>query len=164
MSELHRLRSRLCMLETEKLFKLLAKLREATYGQLFSYLRVAASRPTYFEYWTAFRSDHSNMNGKDGSAGCDEGPLHTNPWVYQTSLTTDMIYGIPQEIYDIIIEILFRAVYLPGSLVPDQLPVFDAPDCFADVKFCIDLSKTLRRLDHRLYNKHKNKYWTQNTW
>jgi len=153
------------MLETEKLFKLLAKLRDATFGQLFSYLRVAASRPTYFEHSTAaFPSDSSNSNGQDESASCREGPLHANPLGYQTSLTSDMIYGIPQEIYDTIIKILFRAVYLPGSLVPDQFPVFDGPDCFADIGFCIDISKTLRRLDQKLYDEHKEKYWTQNTW
>jgi len=165
MDELDLLRSRICVLETEKLFELLGKFRDESDGTLCCYLRVAVASPTQFKYDTSFTSSHDTLGGPKDSANCEDGSMKCSILDYQITFTSDKIYSmLPQEIYDTIVEILFEAVYLPGSVVPDQFPVFDDGDCFSDVKFCIDKSRALRRLDENRYTRFKKDYWTKNIW
>ncbi|KAL8829175.1 MAG: hypothetical protein Q9191_002169 [Dirinaria sp. TL-2023a] len=74
------------------------------------------------------------------------------------------VRSVPQEIYDMLVEELFTAVYVPGVIIPSQYPDFDGHDYFADIEFCAEKSMVLHDVHPRLYEKYKERYWTQNTW
>lgn len=72
--------------------------------------------------------------------------------------------GIPQDIYVMLIEELFRAVYVPGIVIPNQYVNFDGHDYFADLDLSVEKSRLLHDIHPLLYEQYKEQYWTQNIW
>lgn len=71
---------------------------------------------------------------------------------------------IPQEPYEMVLNDLLRKVFVPGTLQPDDLPVFNGPDCFANTSFSLNKARTYRIIDTARFDIYKDDYWTQNTW
>ena len=72
--------------------------------------------------------------------------------------------GIPQDIYVMVIEELFRSVYVPGVIIPSQYVDFDGYDYFADMDTCVVKSRLLHDINPILYEKYKQHYYTHNIW
>lgn len=72
--------------------------------------------------------------------------------------------GVPQEIYDMLMEELFCALYLPGTVIPSEYVNFDGHAYFADVQLCLQKSRLFHDIDAKFYNRYKELYWSQNTW
>ena len=72
--------------------------------------------------------------------------------------------GVPQDIYDTLVETLFRSFYLRGTLVPSQYVDSDGHSYFADDGVCLEKSRVFHDIDLRLYNRYKDLYWSRNTW
>jgi len=74
------------------------------------------------------------------------------------------LFDIPQEIFDMTLNKLFDAVFIPGVLSPADYPSFDGADCFVDKSFGLLKSRTFRAIDPVRFNRYKEDYWTKNTW
>ena len=72
--------------------------------------------------------------------------------------------GVPQEIYDMFMEELFCALYLPGTVIPSEYVNFDGHAYFADVQLCLQKSRLFHDIDAKFYDRYKELYWSQNTW
>ena len=156
--EIHTIKARLCDLVPEEFATLVARFANASVERLHNYLLLSvhgAPQPKgpavqhepmhralpVIEHWT-------DRNQKSNSQIIMKGGL----------------FNLPQELYDMMIENLFRGFYLPGKLVAAQLPIFDGEDCFLNVGFSLGKSMVLKRVDPRLYEYCKKAYWTNNTW
>lgn len=72
--------------------------------------------------------------------------------------------GVPLEIYQMLMEELFRALYLPGIVVPSQYVDSDGHAYFADIGLSLEKSRLFHDIDPSLYSRFKELYWSQNTW
>ena len=72
--------------------------------------------------------------------------------------------GVPIEIYQMLIQELFRALYLPGVVIPSQYVDSDGHAYFADVGLSIEKSRLFHDIDPYFYSRYKDLYWSQNTW
>lgn len=55
-----------------------------------------------------------------------------------------VIFGVPQEVYDMFMKKLFRFAYVPGRVIPSDIIHFDGYDYFADTGFYYRKSGALR--------------------
>ena len=152
------MKARFCALASDRFDTLAARFGNASDDRLWNYLLVSiegAPRvddgPIQSEYTYCIGSE--DKKPKNGDTGANE-----------KALLDGKVFDVPQEIHDMLVEDLFKAIYLPGTVVADQYPVFDGRDCFANVGFPLGKSKVLRRVHSKLYERYKEAYWTHNTW
>ena len=74
------------------------------------------------------------------------------------------ITKLPQELQDLILDKVFEAVFVPEEVVPHHTIGRINQDCFVDGNEQVSYKYALRSLDNALYQKYKNRYWSNNTW
>lgn len=158
------LASRLSVMQSDRLQTTITKFQDASEQAFELYLKVALLTVSHFEDSAHFSFNDDKSFAKDDLAIRSIKPLCGKVNAPQIALARGKIYDVPQELYNEIVKVLFRAFYLPGSVVADQYPVFDGEDCFAGVEFCIEKSRVLIRIDRGLYDEMKVQYWTNNVW
>ena len=160
MQELHRLQERLRTVGNHQLSRFTSMLCNASSEQFLRYLRFFTAPPYHWE-------NDSPTSGMPSAAiivhnaarlGNDNTPLSG------AIIRSSNMYRVPQELFDMVLNDLFRTVFVPGTLHPGAFPFFDGPDCFADKSFNLNKSRTFRSLDIVRYNRYKDAYWSQNTW
>ena len=80
------------------------------------------------------------------------------------SIPYDHISRLPTELQLMILDQLFQAVFIPGEMVPFWYINHINDDCFVDSNEAFWYKYALRALDSKLYERYKDRYWTDNTW
>ena len=80
------------------------------------------------------------------------------------AVSQEQISRLPAELRLMILDRVFEAVFVPGEMVPRQQVYHINEDCFVDSNEDFWYKYALRSLDNNLYEKYKDRYWSDNTW
>ena len=80
------------------------------------------------------------------------------------SVCLDQISRLPLELSEMILDEIFKAVFVPGEVVPSWHTSHINEDCFLDQNEDFWYKYALRALDNKLYERYKHRYWSDNTW
>ena len=97
----------------------------------------------------------SNKSAKQNEAS--QAPTATR------TVSQEQISLLPAELRLMILDRVFEAVFVPGEIVPRQQVYHINEDCFVDSNEDFWYKYALRSLDNNLYEKYKNRYWSDNT-
>ncbi|KAL8829174.1 MAG: hypothetical protein Q9191_002168 [Dirinaria sp. TL-2023a] len=153
------------------------KLANVTVDRFCSYLKVSVTEFVYFLKKSTsvddsvYEEDYAEVDDQEIPQEDFEENYHEEAESNsKTSIALSLqprLFGdkrVPQEIYDMIIEELFRAVYTPGIVIPSQNVDYDGHACFADIGFSLEKSRLCRDINPILYGRFKELYWSDNTW
>ena len=91
--------------------------------------------------------------------------LHDTPREDHFSTYNDLIIQppyLPPEIITMILDKYYEAVFIPGEIQPDELVIEDG-DYFAASTYFHRHLKAIARLNPKMYDEYKHRYWKENT-
>ena len=162
------LSSRLAALSIERFWKLVQFFDAKESGglsdrRLFRYLKFMILRGWNLEIYPTQQVQSHNSPAVNEEAVAEKATVTEESFPDSKQHTTSQLARLPREIYDMIVEKLYEAVFIPGEIGPESMWFHNQHDGCSSNCPIYKIESDLISLSPDLYEEYKWRYWSENT-